>query len=149
MNAAEAAPSRPAVLRETMLSLVQARERFPRFGKADRPISVACLTRWILHGIRLGDGTRARLEATKLGNRWVTSVEAIERFLVALTPSAGGAAQQSQAAPRPKGRPTKKPSLRGEEMLAARGGVSSCKDITRQKRRSLPGASSGSATANQ
>jgi hypothetical protein len=42
--------------------------------------------RWALKGCRAPDGTVVRLEALRLGGRWVTSHEAVQRFALALTP---------------------------------------------------------------
>jgi hypothetical protein len=42
--------------------------------------------RWILKGAKAPDGSRVRLEAVRLGGRWFTSREAIQRFAAALTP---------------------------------------------------------------
>jgi hypothetical protein len=64
---------------ETPLSLAQAAQRIPssRLGK---PTHVSTLVRWILHGVR-----GVKLEAARIGGRWVTSQEALERFSAALT----------------------------------------------------------------
>ncbi len=68
------------------LSLSQAAHRFPPFreGKSVCPSTVF---RWIHSGVRLPDGRRVRLEACRLGGRWLTSGPAIERFIHAQTPS--------------------------------------------------------------
>jgi len=50
--------------------------------------------RWILNGTKRQDGQLVRLEALRMGSRWITSVEAIQRFAEALTPGA-------QPAPKP------------------------------------------------
>jgi hypothetical protein len=41
--------------------------------------------RWILDGVRTPHG-KVRLEAIRLGGRWLTSVEALERFAARQTP---------------------------------------------------------------
>jgi hypothetical protein len=38
-------------------------------------------------GTKAPDGRVVRLEAIRLGGRWLTSVEALQRFAAALTPS--------------------------------------------------------------
>jgi len=62
-----------------------------------RPASLSCMLRWVLDGARGPSGERVRLEAARLGGRWVTSLEALRRFSERLTPSVGG---DDPAAPR-------------------------------------------------
>ncbi len=59
---------------ETVLALPQAAKRIPcnRDGKQTH---VSTLMRWIQKGVK-----GVRLEATKPGGRWLTSVEALQRF---------------------------------------------------------------------
>jgi hypothetical protein len=42
--------------------------------------------RWIFKGAKAPNGERIRLEACKLGSRWCTSREALNRFAERLTP---------------------------------------------------------------
>jgi hypothetical protein len=51
-----------------------------------RMTHLSTLLRWILIGAKAPDGTRVRLEAARLGSRWVTSKEALQRFAERLTP---------------------------------------------------------------
>ncbi len=71
--------------RETILSLSQAR-RHPamrtRSGKAPHPSK---MYRLIAGGIKAADGERVALEALKLPAGWVTTAEAIQRFIDRLT----------------------------------------------------------------
>lgn len=69
---------------EQLLSFGQAARRLPPF-RADRPVSPVTLWRWATRGVRRDDGTRVLLEAVRLGERWITSAEALQRFAVALT----------------------------------------------------------------
>lgn len=55
-------------------------------GRGGRPIAPQTLARWASTGTKGPDGQRRRLQAWRLGGRWVTSREAIERFMLALTP---------------------------------------------------------------
>jgi hypothetical protein len=55
-------------------------------GRNGRQTHISTLLRWILSGVRGPGGTRVRLEAARLGSRWVTSREAIQRFSESLTP---------------------------------------------------------------
>jgi hypothetical protein len=52
---------------------------------------ISTILRWIMHGAKAPDGTRVRLEAVRLGGRWLTSREALQRFVQALTPRVDGA----------------------------------------------------------
>ena len=42
--------------------------------------------RWVIHGSKGPSGSRIRLEAVRLGGRWMTSREALQRFAERLTP---------------------------------------------------------------
>jgi len=64
---------------ETPLALAQAAKLIPP-TRLDRPVHVSTLVRWIVHGVR-----GVKLEAARVGGRWVTSREALERFSAALT----------------------------------------------------------------
>jgi hypothetical protein len=70
---------------ESTLSLAAAARTFPP-GRGGRPTSLSCVLRWVLTGCRAPDGSLVRLEAVRLGGRWVTSREAIQRFADRLTP---------------------------------------------------------------
>jgi hypothetical protein len=71
---------------EASLSLTQAARLLPP-GRGDRPVTLSCLLRWILRGARAPSGQLVRLEAVRVGGRWITSKEALQRFAEALTPS--------------------------------------------------------------
>jgi hypothetical protein len=72
---------------ESLLSLDQAAKRLPA-GRRGRPVSLSCVLRWILDGVVTPHGL-VRLEGIRMGGRWLTSVEALERFARAQTPSVG------------------------------------------------------------
>jgi hypothetical protein len=74
----------PDLATETALSLGAAARRLPPL-RGNRPINPATVLRWILSGIRGPGGGRVRLEAVRLGGRWVTTVEALERFTATLS----------------------------------------------------------------
>jgi hypothetical protein len=84
--------------KEHLLSLAQAAKLQPN-GRRDRPMSLSCVFRWVLHGVRGPDGKVIRLEALRLGGRWLTSREALQRFAEAQTPCLDGA--HDSPAPRP------------------------------------------------
>jgi hypothetical protein len=81
---------------ETPLSLSQAARLLPP-GRGSRPVTLSCLLRWVLRGARAPSGELVRLEAVRLGGRWLTSHEALQRFAEALTPDLA----DSPPSPRP------------------------------------------------
>lgn len=86
------------VMQEELLSLTQAASRFPGHRGAQR-LHPATLTRWILRGVRGTDGTVVKLEATRLGGRWLTSEPALRRFAAALTAAGTPAGEGAHDAP--------------------------------------------------
>jgi hypothetical protein len=48
------------------------------------------LLRWVLKGAKAPDGTLVKLEALRVGGRWMTSPQAIQHFALALTPRLDG-----------------------------------------------------------
>jgi hypothetical protein len=70
---------------ESILSLRDAAKLIPP-ARRGRPCSFQCILRWALEGAKAPSGERVKLEAVRLGSRWVTSREAIQRFAEALTP---------------------------------------------------------------
>ncbi len=85
---------------ETMLSLPQAARRLPP-GRGGRPVTLSCVLRWIFDGAPGPTGQRVRLEAVRIGGRWVTSEEALARFAARLTPRLDA---PTPASPRSPGR---------------------------------------------
>jgi hypothetical protein len=75
---------------ETVFPLPEASRYLPK-GRKGRPVHFTCLLRWVLVGSRGPDGQRVRLEAIRIGGRWCTSKEALQRFGEALTPAVGDA----------------------------------------------------------
>jgi hypothetical protein len=70
------------------LSLPQAARLLPSY-RAGKPVNSATIWRWITSGIRLPDGTHLRLEACRLSGRWLTSRQALQRFIEGQTPARG------------------------------------------------------------
>ncbi len=81
---------------ETILSLPEAARSLPA-GRRNRPVSMSCIFRWITSGVKLPSGDVVRLEAVRLGGRWLTSKEALQRFADAQTPRLDG---EPEATPR-------------------------------------------------
>jgi hypothetical protein len=73
------------LLAETLIGLGTAARRLPP-GRGGRPVSFSCVLRWITTGIPGPDGRRVKLEAVRLGGRWLTSEEALARWAERLTP---------------------------------------------------------------
>jgi predicted DNA-binding transcriptional regulator YafY len=73
---------------ESLISLSEAARFFPASRGAGR-ISTSTLWRFIAVGIPGPDGGRIRLAAVRLSSRWLTSREALARFLAAQTPTFG------------------------------------------------------------
>jgi hypothetical protein len=70
---------------ETPIPLKTAARLIPpaRNGKKTH---LSTLLRWVTAGARSPSGERVRLEAVRLGGRWMTSREALQRFAERLTP---------------------------------------------------------------
>jgi hypothetical protein len=73
---------------ESTLTLTQAARLLPP-GRRDRPVSMSCVLRWVLTGTRTSSGEVVCVEALRLGGRWITSREALQRFADRLTPRLG------------------------------------------------------------
>jgi hypothetical protein len=110
---------------ETLISLSQAAARFPGHRGAER-LHPATLTRWILKGVLAVDGRRVKLEAVRLGCRWLTSEPALQRFADALSAPPDDSASpgdRTPSDPNPPRSPTarKKASERADAELRAMG----------------------------
>lgn len=71
---------------ETIIKLADVGQHLP-LSRKGKTVSLSCALRWVLGGVRVpGTGQTVRLEALRLGGRWVTSVEALQRFAEAQTP---------------------------------------------------------------
>jgi len=71
---------------ETTINLKQVAEHVP-VGRRGRPLHLSTVLRWILHGTKAPSGQIVRLEGIRLGGKWITSVQAVQRFSERLTPS--------------------------------------------------------------
>jgi hypothetical protein len=87
------------IFEETPLSITQACQLLPEGSKGKKP-SFVTVYRWILSGVKTPDGQLVKLEAVRLGGKWLTSREALQRFMDRLTPAA-------EAAPLPIRSPSK------------------------------------------
>jgi hypothetical protein len=101
---------------ETPITLASATRLIPP-GRGKRT-HLSTLLRWILSGVRTPAGDRVRLEALRIGGRWITSREALQRFAVRLTPVASEG--PAGAPPRTAGQ-RERSAARAAEELARKG----------------------------
>jgi hypothetical protein len=108
----------PSVIAEVAagqgITFCQAARLMPPNGSG-RQLNPSTVWRWCRDGVRLPGGTRVRLEACRVGCRWLTSQAAVARFLAAQNPPA--AASPPVAAPRPPaggGRKKRRPNVESE-----------------------------------
>src|SRR5438105_865260 len=99
---------------ETTLSLANACALLPRGRNGSRP-HLSTLIRWITSGVRTSDGARVCLEAVRLGSKWVTSREALVRFVEKLTPALTQPEERARTPRSPASR--ERASKRAERML--------------------------------
>ena len=74
------------ILSENLLTLHDAARLLPS-NRAGKRVNFSTIWRWALKGVHATDGRLVKLEAARVGGRWLTSKEAIERFSAALTPT--------------------------------------------------------------
>jgi hypothetical protein len=74
---------------EQAIGLRDAARLYPSFRR-DRPTHISTVLRHITRGTRLPCGETVRLEGARLGGRWVTTREAVQRYVERLTASALG-----------------------------------------------------------
>jgi hypothetical protein len=75
---------------ETPLPLTAAAKMVPP-ARSGKRTHLSTLLRWIIRGVKNPNGEIVRLEAVRLGGRWVTSQDALQRFAERLTPRIEGA----------------------------------------------------------
>src|SRR3954469_20565528 len=81
---------------ERTIGLHEAAKLYPSFrqGKATH---ISTPLRHITRGAKLASGEVVRLEGARLGGRWITSLEALERFMARLTGAALGEPESAGA----------------------------------------------------
>jgi hypothetical protein len=72
------------ITREQAISLGDA-ARLYGSSRGGRPTHISTVLRHITRGTRLPGGEVIRLEGARLGGRWITSVESIQRYIERLT----------------------------------------------------------------
>jgi hypothetical protein len=85
------------LISEQPLPLAAAAKLVPP-GRNGKRTHLSTLLRWILRGARSASGQIVKLEGLRLGSRWVTSAQAIQRFAERLTPVNG----DTPAPPQPR-----------------------------------------------
>ena len=55
-------------------------------GRNGKRCHLSTILRWIMTGAKAPDGTVVKLEGLRIGGRWTTSRQAIQRFAERLTP---------------------------------------------------------------
>jgi hypothetical protein len=101
---------------ESLLSLSDAARLIPPVRRG-RPVSFQCVLRWVLVGSKTPSGELVKLEALRLGGRWVTSLEALQRFAESLTPQS----ENTPASPPRTPRQRRRAAERAEEKLEQLG----------------------------
>jgi hypothetical protein len=74
---------------EKLISLADAAKLVPP-GRRGKRTHLSTVLRWVLRGARGPSSERVKLEAVRLGGRWLTSAEALQRFAERLTPRLDG-----------------------------------------------------------
>ncbi|MBP3954961.1 DUF1580 domain-containing protein [Gemmata sp. G18] len=77
------------VLQESLLSLSGAARLFPPL-RQHAAVRASTIWRWVREGVMTPNG-RVKLEAVRCGHAWMTSREAVARFIEAQNQSAGHA----------------------------------------------------------
>ncbi len=101
------------LLTEQFLSIDQIAKLLPP-NRQGKPVNFSTIYRWIFTGVRSIAGDRVRLEATRMGGRWLISREALQRFSATL-----GSIPAPQAMPQTSA--GTKASERAKKKLAALG----------------------------
>ena len=71
---------------EPTIGVAEVARRFPSARGAGR-IHPQTVVRWIQRGVKAASGRRVKLEAVRVGYRWMTSEAAVKRFLTSATES--------------------------------------------------------------
>jgi hypothetical protein len=71
---------------EQLLSLRQLAGSVPPY-RQNRPVNASTIWRWCHRGVKLSDGSVIKLDCVRLAGRWLSSKEALGRFLARQTPS--------------------------------------------------------------
>jgi hypothetical protein len=99
---------------ESLIGLAQAAATLPP-GRRGKRVHLSTILRWVLKGVKTPTGL-VQLEAIRLGGRWLTSREAMQRFAERQTPD------YAQQIPTPRSSAASlRAALRAEEALIRMG----------------------------
>jgi hypothetical protein len=105
------------IANEKLIRLLDAARLVPAARNGKRT-HLSTLLRWILRGAKGPSGTLVKLEAIRLGNRWMTSREALQRFAERLTP-----AQDTAPRPMPRSMAARERAIRRAEKFLDSVGI--------------------------
>ena len=100
---------------ETPLPLADACRLVPP-ARGGRRTHLSTLLRWILRGAKAPAGDVVRLEAVRLGGRWMTSREALQRFAERLTPRLGADPAPPARTPAARSRSSERAAAKLQEL---------------------------------
>jgi hypothetical protein len=100
---------------EQTVSLAQAARLLPP-SRRGRPVTLSCVLRWVLSGVKNPAGELVRLEALRIGGRWLTSREALQRFAERLTPRVEGEARPMPRSPSARERASRRAARQLERL---------------------------------
>ena len=84
--------------------------------RGNSSIDPATVFRWMKSGTRAANGAVVRLEAVRVGGRWVTSREAVARFIAASTTASS--TDCPAPSPRPSGNATQRAAAANKRLEA-------------------------------
>ena len=88
---------------EALIPLAAAARLVPP-GRNGKRCHLSTILRWIMTGAKAPDGTVVKLEGLRIGGRWTTSRQAMQRFAERLTPRLDGPAPAGARTPARRGR---------------------------------------------
>ena len=98
-SAVTSADARPEILNgEKLIGLAAASKLLPGH-RENSHIDSATVWRWITKGAKATGGKVVRLEACRVGSRWLTSAAAVTRFVTALTAASTSGSGEEGAVP--------------------------------------------------
>jgi hypothetical protein len=100
---------------ETPIPLAEAAKLIPPARQGKRT-HLSTLLRWIMRGARTPSGEMVHLEAVRIGNRWMTSREALQRFAERLTPRLDAPATAAPRSPTQRRRASERAAAELEKL---------------------------------
>jgi len=100
---------------EALIPLAAAARLVPP-GRNGKRCHLSTILRWIMTGAKAPDGTVVRLEGLRIGGRWTTSRQALQRFAERLTRRLDGPAPAGAHTPARRGRAAERAGAELENM---------------------------------